>query len=89
MINVLLYFLGGAIMLCGILISAIIYSSRQYLITSLSESYLKDYSDDDIVPDTLAIKLIGSLIRRVILIVFTILLIETSGCALLIVAATI
>lgn len=76
-------------MLCGILISAIIYSSRQYLITSLSESYLKDYSDDDIVPDTLAIKLIGSLIRRVILIIFTILLIETSGCALLIVAATI
>lgn len=89
MIRISLYILGAAIMLCGILIAAIIYISRQFLISSLSDKYLRDYSDNDTIPDELAIKLIGSLILRVTLIIFTILLIETAGGALLIVGATI
>jgi hypothetical protein len=89
MISVILYILGGAIMLCGILSAIIIYSSRQDFLNSLSEAYLKNYSDTDIIPDGLTVKIIGLLIRRVMLTVFMILLVEMSGCALLIVAATI
>ncbi len=89
MISVILYILGGAIILCGIFSAVIIYSSRQDFLNSLSETYLKNYSDTDIIPDGLTVKIIGLLIRRVMLTVFMILLVEMSGCALLIVAATI
>ena len=89
MLSVILYIIGGAIMLCGIIMAIIIYLSRQDFLDSLSDSYLGDYSDDDSIPDNITIKIIGTLIRRVILVVFIFLLIEMSGCALLIVAATI
>ena len=89
MLSVILYIIGSAIMLCGIIMAIIIYLSRQDFLDSLSDSYLGDYSDDDSIPDNITIKIIGTLIRRVILVDFIFRLIEMSGCALLIVAATI
>ena len=50
---------------------------------------LSDYSDSDMIPNDIVISMFGALIRHVLLILFAVVLIETSGASLLVVASVI
>lgn len=89
MIKILLYITGISILLCGAAIALIMYLSRQEFINGLSSKYLSDYNDSDMIPNDIVISMFGALIRHVLLILFAVVLIETSGASLLVVASVI
>jgi hypothetical protein len=89
MFSILLTIIGCSIILCGIFIAILAYTSRQEFISFLSDKYMGDLGDDDIVPNEIVIKLVGRVIQRVLLVIFSVLLIETAGFALLVVSSVI
>lgn len=89
MISVALIIIGCAIILWGIGVSVLIYRSRQDYIRTISERYLGDFKDDDIIPDEITLRIFRNLIRTVILAFSAILFIEVAGFALLVVAQVI
>lgn len=89
MISVALIIIGCAIILWGVGVTVLIYRSRQDYIQTLSERYLGDFKDDDIIPDEITLKIFRNLIRRVIFVFSAILFIEVAGFALLVVAQVI
>lgn len=89
MMSIALMIIGGAIILWGIAVSVLIYRTRQDYIQAISDKYLGDFSDDDIIPDEITLRIFKNLIRRVILVFSAILFIEVAGFALLVVSQVI
>ena len=89
MISVALMIIGTAIILWGVGVVLLVYHTRQDYIRSISEKYLGDLADDDIVPDEITLRIFKNLIRRVIFGFSAVLFIEVAGFALLVVAQVI
>lgn len=89
MMSIALMIIGSAIILWGIGVTVLIYRTRQDYIQSISDKYLGDFADDDIIPDEITLRIFKNLIRRVILIFSAILFIEVAGFALLVVSQVI
>lgn len=89
MMSIALMIIGAAIILWGIAVTVLIYRTRQDYIQTISDKYLGDFSDDDIIPDEITLRIFKNLIRRVILVFSAILFIEVAGFALLVVSQVI
>ncbi|MBO4355824.1 MAG: hypothetical protein J5850_03095 [Clostridia bacterium] len=87
MINILLYITGICILLCGACIAVIMYLGSQEYVNGLSAKYLKNYEDTDMIPNNIVLSIFGAMIRRVLLVVFSVIFIETAGACLLVVAS--